>query len=590
MSLDNTGGDRILGLIKRRGPLRSADVAAVLGTTAEAARQQLVKLADDGLVEAVTEKQGVGRPARYWHLTPAAHNRFPDTHAELTVRLIDAVRSTLGEAALEQLVRVREEETRRSYAGALSGATTLGARVARLAEVRSREGYMAEWRADGQRAFCCWRTIARSAPPPRPARVSAAPNSICSAMCWARERRWSASSMPSRERVAARTASLTLRPGRRRTMSWTDVMSLAKLAEDGKAVVRHGGRQILLVHSEAGIFACVNRCPHEGYPLSEGTLTDGCVLTCNWHNWKFNLASGATLVGGDRLTRYPVRFEAGRVWLDLSPPNPDTRREEILAGVVRGLEDLDQQRLVRETARLSRLQADPADAVRAAITWAAERLEFGTTHAIAGAADWLRLFDRLSSSPEEKLAALGEILGHIADDARGDGHYPYPAAAGSWNEAGISGCGGARGRSGGHRPVAKRVVHRADAGRPAADPCRRRPGSLRRLRPLVDLCRQDDRTDAAPGFGGGRTTAVPPRAEFDLRAARGFAAGVPRLCEVRLPTGVRPPCPARRWMPWPYVGWHRNPRWPPSPHGEGAIRPTRSSMCLLRLPRGTCCT
>ena len=150
MSLDITGGDRILGLIKRRGPLRSADAAAVLGTTAEAARQQLVKLADDGLVKAVTEKQGVGRPARYWRLTPVAHNRFPDTHAELTVRLIDAVRSTLGEAALEQLVRVREEETRRSYAGALSGATTLGARVARLVEVRSHEGYMAEWRADGQ--------------------------------------------------------------------------------------------------------------------------------------------------------------------------------------------------------------------------------------------------------------------------------------------------------------------------------------------------------------------------------------------------------------------------------------------------------
>jgi nitrite reductase/ring-hydroxylating ferredoxin subunit len=211
-------------------------------------------------------------------------------------------------------------------------------------------------------------------------------------------------------------------------------MSLAEPAEHGKAVVRNGGRQILLVHSEAGVFACVNRCPHEGYPLSEGTLTDGCVLTCNWHNWKLNLANGATLVGGDRLTRYPVRLEAGRVWLGLSPPDPDRRREESLAGVVRGLEDLDQQRLVRETSRLSRLHADPADAVRAAIIWAAERLEFGTTHAIAGAADWLRLFDRRSSSLEEKLAALGEILGHIADDARGGGHYPYPAAAGRWNE------------------------------------------------------------------------------------------------------------------------------------------------------------
>jgi nitrite reductase/ring-hydroxylating ferredoxin subunit len=217
-------------------------------------------------------------------------------------------------------------------------------------------------------------------------------------------------------------------------MSWTDVMSLAELAEQGKAVVRHGGRQILLTHSEAGVFACVNRCPHEGYPLSEGTLSDGCVLTCNWHNWKFNLASGATLVGGDPLTRYPVRLEGGRVWLDLTPPDPIARREAILAGLVRGLDDLDQQRLVRETARLIRLDADPADAVCAAIVWAAERLEFGMTHAIGGAADWLRLFDRPASTEDEKLAALGEILGHIADDARGGGAFAFAAGTGLWNE------------------------------------------------------------------------------------------------------------------------------------------------------------
>jgi hypothetical protein len=188
------------------------------------------------------------------------------------------------------------------------------------------------------------------------------------------------------------------------------------------------------MHSEPSVFACVNRCPHEGYPLSEGTLTEGCVLTCNWHNWKFDLASGDTLVGGDRLTRYPVRLEGGRVWLDLAPPDPTRRREEVLAGVVRGLEDLDQQRLVRETARLSQLRADPADAVRAAIVWVAERLEFGTTHAIAGATDWLRLFDRPSSAEDEKLAALGEILGHIADDGRGGGHFPFPTGERAWNE------------------------------------------------------------------------------------------------------------------------------------------------------------
>jgi predicted ArsR family transcriptional regulator len=151
MSLDNAApSGRILGLIKRRGPLRSKDIAGLLGTTAEAARQHVVKLADEGLLQAHIEKRGLGRPARYWHLTPAAHHRFPDTHAELTVCLIDAVRSTFGEAALERLILVREAQTRHSYHTALTGATNLRARVARLAELRTREGYMAEWQADAE--------------------------------------------------------------------------------------------------------------------------------------------------------------------------------------------------------------------------------------------------------------------------------------------------------------------------------------------------------------------------------------------------------------------------------------------------------
>ncbi|HEY7575993.1 MAG TPA: metalloregulator ArsR/SmtB family transcription factor [Acetobacteraceae bacterium] len=146
--MGNGAGDRILGLLKRRGPQRSADIAAALGTTGEAVRQQLAKLAEEKLVAAAAEQGGVGRPARVWHLTPAAHSRFPDTHAELTVRLIEAVRTTLGEAALERLVCAREQETRRAYHAALAGLATLRARVARLAQLRSREGYMAEWRAD----------------------------------------------------------------------------------------------------------------------------------------------------------------------------------------------------------------------------------------------------------------------------------------------------------------------------------------------------------------------------------------------------------------------------------------------------------
>jgi predicted ArsR family transcriptional regulator len=143
-----SAADRLLGVIKRRGPQSIADLALALDITAEAARQQLVKLAADGLVTPATERRGVGRPTQLWRLTSAGHGRFPDTHAELTLRLIDTVRSELGEAALDRLIRAREAQTEQVYGAALAAANSLAERVSLLAALRSREGYMAEWQKD----------------------------------------------------------------------------------------------------------------------------------------------------------------------------------------------------------------------------------------------------------------------------------------------------------------------------------------------------------------------------------------------------------------------------------------------------------
>src|SRR4051812_21449747 len=80
-------GERILMALKMHGALSSARLGEMLGTTGEAARQQLVKLARDGLVAATGEAGAVGRPLLMWGLTPEAMSRFPDTHAALTVQM-----------------------------------------------------------------------------------------------------------------------------------------------------------------------------------------------------------------------------------------------------------------------------------------------------------------------------------------------------------------------------------------------------------------------------------------------------------------------------------------------------------------------
>lgn len=202
-----------------------------------------------------------------------------------------------------------------------------------------------------------------------------------------------------------------------------------------RPVVRVAGRQILVIFGKDGPRAVNNRCPHEGYPLSEGTLTaDGCILTCQWHNWKFDLVSGETLIGGDRLTAYPVREEAGELWVAIEELPEAERRAQSLYALEQGLTDNDYSRLSREVARLSALPGDAAGlALGRAIRWAAPLLEDGMGHGFAGAADWL---DRSASAehPAERLASLTEALGHIADECRGHARYPHAEGREPWDE------------------------------------------------------------------------------------------------------------------------------------------------------------
>lgn len=134
-------------MLKMQGALTAAALGRQLGTTGEAARQQLVRLADEGLVSASSSTpSGVGRPTQLWSLTPSAQARFPDTHAALTVQILNIIRASLGEAALDSIITRREDDTRAVYEAAMSGRTSLRERVAALADLRAAEGYMADWR------------------------------------------------------------------------------------------------------------------------------------------------------------------------------------------------------------------------------------------------------------------------------------------------------------------------------------------------------------------------------------------------------------------------------------------------------------
>ncbi|HHV68492.1 MAG TPA: transcriptional regulator [Ochrobactrum intermedium] len=153
-SVARSPAERVMLTLKMRGAQTAAAIGEHLGTTGEAVRQQLVRLAEEGLVAPHSVSQGVGRPSQFWDLTETGNRRFPDTHADLTVQLLHSVRSILGEDALDTLIAHRESETRRQYQARLKD-MPLGERVLELAAIRSAEGYMAhaEKQEDGSWLF-----------------------------------------------------------------------------------------------------------------------------------------------------------------------------------------------------------------------------------------------------------------------------------------------------------------------------------------------------------------------------------------------------------------------------------------------------
>lgn len=146
--------DKLLFALKQRGPQTTAALARRLSVTEVAVRQHLSKLADEGLVRFDERPGGVGRPARLYTLTAAAAARFPDTHADLTVELLDAARKVFGDEGVDRLVTERSRRQLEGYRARLPREDApLDARVAALARVRSEEGYMAEVAREADGAF-----------------------------------------------------------------------------------------------------------------------------------------------------------------------------------------------------------------------------------------------------------------------------------------------------------------------------------------------------------------------------------------------------------------------------------------------------
>lgn len=129
-------------------------------------------------------------------------------------------------------------------------------------------------------------------------------------------------------------------------------------------------------------YAVDNRCPHMGYPMSEGSIRDG-VLICHWHHWEFDLKSGGCfLASGDDLKAFPVELrDDGNVYVGLAGGEKEAAKRRVIdrgkRALERGLKDRSSFFIAKAVTALNDAEATPQEIIQQGLYYGANKSSEG---------------------------------------------------------------------------------------------------------------------------------------------------------------------------------------------------------------------
>lgn len=102
--------------------------------------------------------------------------------------------------------------------------------------------------------------------------------------------------------------------------AWIDAGAIDKIASGRAKVLKPVGRERIALYRHGDEFCAIgNVCAHQGGPLGEGRIIDGCV-TCPWHGYQYVPETGKSPPPfTEQVPTYPVKIENGRVFVRIEP-------------------------------------------------------------------------------------------------------------------------------------------------------------------------------------------------------------------------------------------------------------------------------
>jgi len=137
----------ILSLVKMNGSMTAEALGKELSISPVAVRQHLAALEAEGYIATSVERRGLGRPVHRYTITARGDETFPRGYDVLANALLEELRFSQGEKAVDRLFGQYRERQRAANQPRMEGKSLPG-KVAELAKIQSENGYMAEMRQD----------------------------------------------------------------------------------------------------------------------------------------------------------------------------------------------------------------------------------------------------------------------------------------------------------------------------------------------------------------------------------------------------------------------------------------------------------
>lgn len=130
------------------------------------------------------------------------------------------------------------------------------------------------------------------------------------------------------------TGIASLRPANRTELEgWLRVASAEEMDDKRAKIVRpKSGEAIAVFRDGNKISAVSNVCRHQGGPLGEGKIVDGCI-TCPWHGFQYRAEDGRSPAPfTEKISTYATRIVDGVIYVNPQPNAPGTPQSPSLIG------------------------------------------------------------------------------------------------------------------------------------------------------------------------------------------------------------------------------------------------------------------